>query len=59
MGVASGYQHFQNAIPNGKNVPDPTIDATWQGVGHENAMGGGVRNRFGLDFAANDKVMIR
>jgi len=49
------YQHFQQAIPNGDRVPDPAQDDVfWQGVGHNNANGGGANNIFGLDFKAND-----
>jgi len=51
------YQHFQQAIPNGDRVPDPAQDDVfWQGVGHNNANGGGANNIFGLDFKANDFV---
>jgi len=47
------YQHYQLEIPNGNSVPDPSTSGTWNGVGHLNAQGGGPRNVFGLDFAAN------
>ena len=56
VGIASAYQHYQDEIPNGNRVPDPKSGGTWQGVGHENAQGGGPRNPFGLDFAANGHV---
>ena len=53
----SGYQHFQTNLPNGDRVPDPSINNTlWAGVGHLNTNGGGLRNAFGKDFAANDYV---
>ncbi|GFN79665.1 N-acetylated-alpha-linked acidic dipeptidase-like protein [Plakobranchus ocellatus] len=46
------YQTFQNQIPNGNNVPHPCLaNYMWPGVGHENRLGGGVRNPFGQDFA--------
>ena len=52
-----GYQHFQQEIPNGVRVPDPSVPGSiWQGVGHNNANGGGTRNIFGQDFAASEHV---
>ncbi|KAL4218663.1 hypothetical protein ACF0H5_021252 [Mactra antiquata] len=51
-----GYRFFQDRIPNGDKVPHPCRQGSiWSGVGHENEMGGGVRNPFGLDFHTNDK----
>ena len=57
--VANGYPYFQNQIPNGANIPNPCPQLegdTWYGVGHRNYQGGGSRNPFGEDFAANDFV---
>ena len=45
--------YFRDRIPNGRNVPNPYIPGSvWSGVGHFNVGGGGPRNPFGLDFAA-------
>jgi len=53
------YQMFQTYIPNGVNVPDPCESGTaWPGVGHEVPAGGGVRNPFGTDFAAQQLVSV-
>ena len=55
--LVSSYQHFQEKIPNGDRVPHPyIINNIWEGVGHKNADGGGVRNPFGKDFAKNSYV---
>ncbi|CAB9500113.1 Tyramine beta-hydroxylase [Seminavis robusta] len=41
-------------IPNGYGVPNPGPQGgIWAGVGHVRTAGGGERNSFGLDFAAN------
>ncbi|CAG5125662.1 unnamed protein product, partial [Candidula unifasciata] len=46
-----GFHDFQEQIPNGNNVPHPCkANYRWPGVGHENPLGGGDRNTFGLDF---------
>ncbi|KAL3870626.1 hypothetical protein ACJMK2_038674 [Sinanodonta woodiana] len=46
-----GYQMYQSSIPNGEIVPHPCkVNYIWRGVGHKNALGGGERNPFGLDF---------
>ncbi|KAH3792360.1 MOXD1 homolog 1-like isoform X2 [Dreissena polymorpha] len=51
------YSSYRDNIPNGYNVTHPCDSSmTWNGVGHENAMGGGARNPFGLDFKANNAV---
>ncbi|XP_063442573.1 uncharacterized protein LOC134722871, partial [Mytilus trossulus] len=51
------YPSFQNNIPNGNNVDHPCQpNVKWQGVGHLEKEGGGPRNPFGLDFAANNMV---
>lgn len=42
-----GYKFFQQRIPNGDKVVNPCDGTIWQGVGHENYGGGGVRNPFG------------
>ena len=48
-----GFKSFQQRIPNGDSVPHPCKpNFLWHGVGHENELGGGSRNKFGLDFAA-------
>ena len=54
----SGYQPYQERIPNGMNVPHPCVEgAIWAGVGHQiNQAGGGERNPFGRDFNSNGKV---
>ena len=55
--MALGYKYFQLRIPNGDRIPDPSVkNALWRGVGHLNRDGGGPRNVFGLDFAANGFV---
>ena len=57
--VSLGYKYFQQEIPNGDSVPDPSVPgAIWEGVGHNNANGGGTRNIFGQEFAANEFVSI-
>jgi len=51
-GVA-GFKSYQNQIPNGANIPHPCKpNFIWQGVGHQNAQGGGDRNPFGTAFKA-------
>ncbi|KAL3312323.1 hypothetical protein Ciccas_009087 [Cichlidogyrus casuarinus] len=41
-------------LPNGGNVPNPCVtNSIYQAIGHENAAGGGSRNKFGSDFSAN------
>ncbi|XP_052789490.1 dopamine beta-hydroxylase-like [Mya arenaria] len=51
------YPSLQIKIPNGDSVPHPCDSSRiWEGVGHENQAGGGVRNPFGRDFDANGKV---
>ncbi|XP_022313983.1 tyramine beta-hydroxylase-like [Crassostrea virginica] len=48
-----GFKSFQQRIPNGDSIPHPCKpNFLWHGVGHENELGGGSRNKFGLDFAA-------
>jgi hypothetical protein len=48
-----GYSQYQSKLPNGDNVPHPCKpNYIWHGVGHKNALGGGERNPFGLDFKA-------
>ena len=55
--VVLSYRNYQENIPNGDLVPDPTLNnGAWKGVGHLNANGGGTRNVFGEDFAANGHV---
>jgi len=55
--LVSGYQPFQQKIPNGNAVPHPCNTGTlWPGVGHEAPGGAGARNPFGLDFMANNKT---
>ena len=55
--IVTGYPTYQTYIPNGQRVPNPCQPGTvWQGVGHKNPAGGGPRNPFGLDFAANEHV---
>ncbi|XP_053386261.1 uncharacterized protein LOC123538847 isoform X2 [Mercenaria mercenaria] len=50
---AYSYPHFGTKIPNGEKVPSPcNPNYVWQGVGHEAKGGGGSRNPFGKDFAA-------
>lgn len=53
------YPHFRQQIPNGDRVPNPCVPSTiWMGVGHQNLMGGGPRNPFGIDFGANNFVIV-
>ena len=48
-------QRFSSQIPNGESVPNPGPQGgVWAGVGHVAAAGGGPRNPFGNDFAANN-----
>jgi hypothetical protein len=55
--TADGYPTYRNYIPNGCNVPNPcNTSQVWCGVGHESKYGGGTRNPFGRDFAANNHV---
>ncbi|KAK7114204.1 hypothetical protein V1264_000302 [Littorina saxatilis] len=55
-----GYGIYQNRIPNGDSVPSPcNPNVIWRGVGHLNAQGGGIRNKFGLDFAAAGHTWTR
>jgi dopamine beta-monooxygenase len=51
--IIQAYPTFRTLIPNGFTVPNPDIPGTvWSGVGHLAVGGGGPRNPFGLDFAA-------
>ena len=43
----SGFMFYQSRIPNGDRVTDPCDNSVWEGVGHENRAGGGVKNPFG------------
>jgi len=44
---------YADLIPNGYSVPNPEPQGgVWAGVGHAKAGGGGERNPFGVDFAA-------
>ncbi|BFZ15699.1 hypothetical protein BsWGS_18738 [Bradybaena similaris] len=46
-----GYSNYQERIPNGNNVNHPCKpNYRWPGVGHQNPLGGGKRNVFGIDF---------
>ncbi|XP_067941873.1 DBH-like monooxygenase protein 2 homolog [Watersipora subatra] len=46
-----GYNIYEDSIPNGASVPHPCKpNYIWKGVGHENVLGGGVRNPFGVHF---------
>ena len=55
--AVQAYPRYQDQIPNGHVVPNPCHENTfWAGVGHENYLGGGVSNPFGLYFAANGHV---
>ena len=57
LSLVAAYPRFQKEIPNGNRVPNPCQpDTVWQGVGHINPAGGGARNPFGLEFAANGFV---
>ncbi|XP_071097544.1 dopamine beta-hydroxylase-like [Haliotis cracherodii] len=50
-----GYGHYRTRLPNGERVGHPCKpNFIWKGVGHKNVKGGGPRNSFGLDFAANN-----
>lgn len=51
--VTEALPEYAERIPNGYTVPNPGPQGgVWAGVGHVNAGGGGERNDFGLDFAA-------
>ncbi|XP_069121168.1 uncharacterized protein [Argopecten irradians] len=55
-----GFQHFQDEIPNGKNVPHPCkASHMWKGVGHFNPLGGGSPNQFGIDFYNAGKIWTK
>ena len=55
--TSQGFKFFQTKIPNGDSVPHPCKpNYRWYGVGHQNELGGGSRNPFGLDFDAAGKV---
>ena len=57
MSATLAFKMFQDKIPNGNKVPHPCkANYVWKGVGHENELGGGVRNPFGRDFEANGRV---
>ena len=48
------YPQYRDKIPNGMKVPHPCKkNSVWDGVGHLAWTGGGKRNPFGDDFAAN------
>ncbi|XP_076468958.1 dopamine beta-hydroxylase-like [Babylonia areolata] len=48
------YPMYGQEIPNGDQVPHPCKpNFLWHGVGHQISQGGGARNPFGEDFAAN------
>nr|KAG5705742.1 hypothetical protein BaRGS_027401 [Batillaria attramentaria] len=48
------YFNYQAKLPNGQHVPHPCKpNYIWHGVGHQNPLGGGERNQFGLDFASH------
>ena len=50
---------YQTFIPNGDRIPHPCgDDHVWGGVGHYQPGGGGQRNPFGEDFAANSLVSL-
>ncbi|XP_067932935.1 DBH-like monooxygenase protein 2 [Watersipora subatra] len=52
-----GYKIFEDSIPNGASVPHPCKpNYMWEGVGHENVLGGGARNPFGIDFQAAERA---
>jgi len=51
------FSFYQTYIPNGDKVSSPCpAGGEWQGVGHQVPAGGGARNPFGQDFAANHHV---
>jgi len=53
--LVSSYSKYRDEIPNGHNVTNPcNTTQYWEGVGHQAHGGGGDRNPFGLDFAANN-----
>lgn len=56
VGTCHSYPTYRDRIPNGYNVPHPCKDTIWEGVGHENEGGAGIRNAFGLDFKENGLV---
>ena len=57
LSTAVAFRDYQEHIPNGDRVPDPCHpDKLWQGVGHKQLSGGGVRNPFGKDFKEAGKV---
>ena len=55
MCQVQSYPQYRDELPNGYNVMNPCNHSEiWNGVGHENKLGGGPRNPFGLAFAANN-----
>ncbi|KAL3311418.1 hypothetical protein Ciccas_010002 [Cichlidogyrus casuarinus] len=44
---------FVSQVPNGARVPDPCDPSHFvEAIGHENSVGGGLLNEFGVDFEA-------
>ena len=59
MWCITAYPNFKDALPNGNHVPHPCkVNYIWHGVGHHNPLGGGNRNKFGIDFKEAGKVCI-
>ena len=57
--TTDAFQLYQTYIPNGDKVPNPCLAGTaWPGVGHLVPGGGGARNPFGRDFAAQQYVSV-
>ena len=59
MWCVTAYPNFKDALPNGNHVPHPCkVNYMWHGVGHHNPLGGGITNKFGMDFKEAGKVCI-
>ncbi|XP_055861101.1 tyramine beta-hydroxylase-like [Biomphalaria glabrata] len=53
----TSYRIYQRRIPNGDTVPHPCKpNNVWEGVGHMNDQGAGLRNVFGEDFEREGKI---
>jgi len=63
-----GHAKYVDLLPNAGVVPNPFFNLSgsaasgspepqfWQAIGHLAPGGGGPRNQFGIDFAANKQV---
>ena len=53
----AGFPTHRQEIPNGHKVLHPCQpDTIWKGVGHQNMLGSGPLNPFGIDFDSEGNV---